>query len=69
MWWMNVVFPAPLSPSNPKTQPRGTETLTLSSANLGPYRRERFWVSIAGWVIGSSVMSVINLALALIRLI
>src|SRR5712692_9178308 len=36
---ISVVLPAPLAPTSPKTVPRGTVRLTLSSATLGPKRR------------------------------
>src|SRR5437588_5599646 len=38
-WRISVVLPAPLAPTRPKTQPRGTVRLTPSSARLGPKRR------------------------------
>src|SRR5262249_26482942 len=36
---MSVVLPAPLTPTSPKTTPRGMVSRTLSSATFGPNRR------------------------------
>src|SRR5262249_15216551 len=38
---IKVVLPAPFSPTNPKTQPRGTYMETLSRAVFGPKRRDK----------------------------
>src|SRR6188472_1733502 len=43
---MSVVFPAPLAPTRPKTTPRGTARLTLSSARFAPNLRVTLWISI-----------------------
>src|SRR5271156_5893470 len=43
-----VVLPAPLGPSNPKTSPRRTSKLTLSTAVKAPKRLVRSLVRIAG---------------------
>src|SRR5690242_398860 len=45
-WRISVVFPAPLAPTRPKTTPRGTVRLTLSSARLVPNLRVTLWISI-----------------------
>src|SRR5262245_54670342 len=43
---MRVVLPAPLTPTSPKTVPRGTLRRTLSRATFGPNRRVRPVTSI-----------------------
>src|ERR1700722_15925835 len=43
-----VVLPAPLGPSSPKTSPRRTSKLTLSTAVKAPKRLVRSLVCIAG---------------------
>src|SRR5690349_16406027 len=46
---MSVVFPAPFSPTNPKTVPAGTSRLRLSNASFDPNRRvtSRIWTAEA----------------------
>src|SRR6266567_7689315 len=41
MWRMSVVLPAPLTPTRPYTAPRGSDSLTESSAVRVPKRRVR----------------------------
>ncbi len=45
---MVVDLPAPLAPKNPSTSPGATENVKSSTANLLPYRFERFFVLIMG---------------------
>src|SRR5688500_17084306 len=52
---MNVVLPAPLTPTSPKTAPRGTLRRTPSRATFAPNRRVRLLASItlsgaSGWM-------------------
>src|SRR5581483_2696939 len=46
MCLMSVVLPAPLTPTSPKTTPRGMASRTLSSATFGPNRRVSPAISI-----------------------
>src|SRR5581483_10645369 len=45
-WRISVVLPAPLTPTRPKTTPRGTVRLTSSRATLAPKRRVNPRISI-----------------------
>src|SRR6266851_164739 len=58
MCLMSVVLPAPLAPTSPKTVPRGTVRLTLSSATLGPKRRviSLIWITASIEREGFSIM-------------
>src|SRR5471030_96226 len=43
---MVVDFPAPLAPKKPSTSPGATENVKSSTANLSPYRLDRFLIVI-----------------------
>src|SRR5688572_32115643 len=53
---MRVVLPAPLAPTRPNTDPRGTSRLTPSRASLGPNRRLRRFTVITDSNMGSGLL-------------
>jgi hypothetical protein len=54
---IKVDFPAPFSPTSPKTQPRGTMRDTSHNAFLGPNLRDRFLISTTSGILLSTFLA------------
>src|SRR5882724_12358806 len=53
---MSVVLPAPLTPTSPKTTPRGIARFTSDSAFAAPNRRDRLRISMTDRAVACSAL-------------